>query len=50
MKISLESRTDARNLGTRSIKRIYQIIRNKNKLDSNVTKDKVQVNSKQKRL
>ena len=39
MTILLQGSTDARKLGTRSIKRVYQEIKNKNKPDSNITKN-----------
>ena len=37
--ILLQGSTDAQKLGTRSKKRVYQKIKNKNKPDSNITKD-----------
>ena len=37
--ILLQGNTDARKLGTRSIKRVYQKIKNKNKPDGSITKD-----------
>ena len=39
MTILLQGNTDARKLGTRSIKRVYQNMKNKNKPDSNISKD-----------
>ena len=39
MAILLQCSTDAPKLGARSIKRVYQKIKNKNKPDNNITKD-----------
>ena len=42
--ILLQGNSDVQKLGTRSIKRAYQKIKNKNKPDNNITKDQCKLN------